>query len=88
MVQKPWKPLRKAVSGACLNRIVSLVGEPPQTSEQSTPVFRINVASGIAGDATTVNDDTEEHEAETGGDLEQTKYELDLFQLARPRPVR
>lgn len=50
----------------------------------SIPVFRPNVASRVAGDATTVDDDAEEHEAEACDDLEQTQGELDLFPLARP----
>lgn len=42
------------------------------------PVFCANVASVIGGNATAVDDDSENHETKTGGDLNDTDNEFDL----------
>lgn len=46
------------------------------------PVLGANVASGVSRDATAVDDDSENHETETGGDLDDTDNEFNLLKLA------
>lgn len=48
-----------------------------------SPISCANVASVVCWDASTDDDDPEEHEAGTGGNLDHTDNELDLFQLAQ-----
>lgn len=45
------------------------------------PVSCTNVASVIGGDATAVDDDSQDHEAYAGGDLHYAEDEFDLFQF-------
>lgn len=49
---------------------------------KSLPVSCTNVAAVIGGDTTTVDDDSENHEAETGSDLDDADNEFDLFESA------
>ena len=43
------------------------------------PVFCPNVASGVCGNATTVDYYPKDHEAYAGDNLDQTEQEFDLF---------
>jgi hypothetical protein len=47
------------------------------------PVCRTNIAAGVTGNAATVDDYAENHEAHAGRDLHNTEDELHLFPLAR-----
>jgi hypothetical protein len=49
----------------------------------SIPVFCANVPSVVSWNATAINDNSENHEANASDDLHNTEDELDLFQLAR-----
>jgi hypothetical protein len=48
----------------------------------SLPVSCTNVASGVSWNTAAVDDDSEKHEANAGNDFNDTKHELDLFDLA------
>lgn len=43
------------------------------------PVLSANVASIVCGDTTSVDDDAENHEADTREDLDEGEHEFDLF---------
>lgn len=52
---------------------------PVATSRVKIPVSCTNVASVVGRDAADVDDDTKDHEAYAGEDLDDTEDEFDLF---------
>lgn len=58
---------------------------PCSFTQDDAPVSASNVASSISGDTTTVNDDSEDHEAQTCENLDRTEYEFDLRALIKVR---
>ncbi len=46
------------------------------------PVLGTNVTSGIGGDTATVNNNSQDHEANTGGDFHCAEHKFNLARLA------
>ena len=81
-VQNPWKPLRKALYGACLKgfRLVSAYRE--NFVNIFIPVFGTNVTSMIGWYTTTVDDNSQDYESNAGDNFHYAENKFDLTRLA------
>lgn len=81
-VQNPWKPLRKALYGECLTR-ASLVSVCRKNHVNIfIPVSGTDVTSIIGWYTATVDDNSQDHESNAGGDFHYAENKFDLARLA------
>jgi len=79
-VQNPWKPLRKALYGERLTRQVSACRE--NSKNIFIPVSETDVTSVIGWYTATIDDNSQDHESNAGGDFHYAEDKLDLARLA------
>ena len=81
-VQNPWKPLRKALYGECLTRVRPVSVRRENSVNIFIPVSGTDVTSMIGRHTATVDDNSQDHKSNAGGDFHDAENKFNLTRLA------